>query len=204
MNFLEKLLKPTTKDQFGIDASIIGIRQLTARVATEQAKLADLQVKIRDEALADPDGEIDELPVVRQQTRIKVYEAALERAVDEAGRALDQQMESIKKGIADLKAKQSAIHRQRDEETLRAIRTFMEQTGARLTQAPKPGVGGTIKIQSTYAMTESEVKAFFDGVPAEPKPSEIHRKLTDVISRLRKLEMVAHLGGRKGIESLSG
>jgi hypothetical protein len=41
MNFLEKLLKTNSKDVFGIDASVTGIRQLTARVAAETGKLAD-------------------------------------------------------------------------------------------------------------------------------------------------------------------
>ena len=203
MDFLQKLLKPTSKDKFGIDASITGIRQLTARVTTETDKLADLQTKLRDEALADPAAEIDELPVVRQQTRIKVFEAALARAVAEAGKGLDAQMESIKKGIDDLKTKQSAIRRERDEETLRAIKDFIQATGARLTQPPKVGVGGVIQIQSTYEMDENEVAEFFKGT-GEPKQSEIAKKLDDVVANLRKLQMVKHLGGRKGLESLAG
>ena len=203
MNFLEKLLKATGKDPFGIDASILGIRQLTARVATETEKLADLQAKLRDEALSDPSAEIDELPVIRQQTRIKVFESALKRAVDEAGRGLDAQMESIKQGITDLETKQKAIKRQRDEETLRAIRTFMQATGARLVDMPRVGHGGAIQIPSTHEMTETEVKEYFSEIP-KPEQTPVAKKLDDVISNLRKLQMVKHLGGRKGIESLAG
>ena len=45
-------------------------------------------------ALSDPDAEIDEIQVSRQKERVRIFEAALEKAIDEAAGQI-QKLEKI-------------------------------------------------------------------------------------------------------------
>jgi len=202
MNFLQKILNPTKNDPFGIDSSLDGIRQLKQRLENENRKLVDLTEKLRDAALDDPAGEVDEMPIVRQREKIKVFEQALEKGLEETGSALNGRMDQIKTAIVDLEDQRQAILRKRDAELLKSIAWLVRATGGRITALPRKGRGGTIAVPAVAAMTAAEVAEHLkDLQPAEP--SKVSKDLAVVVEKLKKLTTLRHFGGKVGLETLT-
>jgi hypothetical protein len=204
MNFLEKLMKTGKTDKFGIDAKVDGIRQLRSRLDAETQKLKSLKDGLRDAALENPEAQIDEMPVIRQREKIAIFESALEQAKQSAATELNAKSQEIKQAIATLEDEQRVLRRQRDLESLMAVKQFCVDTGAQLTQPPRKGVGGIIRVVATSEMDESEVNEFFEGLKPKPVETETTKKLNQLIADLHKLQMVARLGSLKGLESLAG
>lgn len=205
MNFLQKILKPGKTDPFGIDTAVDGLRQLSSRLADEKSKLECEKNKLRDAALDAPDGDLDEMPVIRQKARIEALEMAYQRALDEAAKQIQGQMPEISKEISGLESEKAKLDRKRDEEALTALRDFLRLSGGRVADLPRAGHGGTLHIPGTLAMTAEDVQAFLGDIPGgDPAPTTISEKIDGIRQRIHKLTMVRHLGPRTGLESLAG
>ena len=207
MNFIEKILKPTPKaDPFGIDSAVDGIRQLRTRLAEETAKLSAERDKLRDAALDDPAGDLDESAVVRQAARVEALGSAIKKATDQAAKALEARKPEIEKRVEALESKRRDLGRERDLEYLKAVREFIVTTGGGVADMPRKGHGGVIRIPATIAMELSDVESILKPLPApgQPAATETSKKLDALAAELSKLTTLRHFGGQRGLETLAG
>lgn len=207
MSFIGQLLNPVKKnDLFGIDSAVDGIQLLKKRLSDENLKLQVEQEKIRDAVLDDPGGDIDEMPICRQQERIKVFESALEEAFAKAAAKIQARMPEIKAKISDLEGKQDGVRRKLEEENLLAIVAFVKSTGARVVEMPRRGRAGIIQVAGVKALTNDEAAEILKDLPApgHKQPTEKSKEFDAIADQLRRLNALDYLGARRGLEALVG
>ncbi len=204
MTFLQKILKTSKNDALGINSAADGLRQLKVRLASEQAKLEAEKDRLRDVALDSADGEIDELPLLRQRARVKAFESAYEKALNEAGTGLNARTAEIDSTIADLEKQQIDLRVKRDLELLKLVGEFVAASGGRVINAPRLGHGGSIAIPATQALDLDEVSDQMKSMPApgNPTPTKTLTQVAEVTAELQKLKMLRHLGAKNGLEAL--